>query len=75
MSIAPLAAGRYSIRGSRLTTHNVEERFRLEGPGQAAEESLQKDRPPGYAAGLATMRRQRWKVGTKARLSLRSRFN
>jgi hypothetical protein len=36
MSIAPLAAGRYSIRGSRLTTHNVEERFRLEGPGQAA---------------------------------------
>jgi len=27
------------------------------GPRQAAEESLQKDRPPGYADHLATMRR------------------
>jgi len=47
MSIAPLAAGRHFIRGSRLTTQNVEEGFRLEGPGQAAAGS-----PKGSPAGV-----------------------
>ena len=39
MSVAPLAAGRHSIRGSRRTTQNVEEGFRFEGPGQATRDS------------------------------------
>ena len=41
MSVTPLAAGRHSIRGSRPTTQNVEEGFRLEGPGQADASSSQ----------------------------------
>ena len=47
MSVTPLAAGRHSIRGSRPTTQNVEEGFRLEGPGQADASS-----PQGSAALL-----------------------
>ena len=58
MSVAPLGAGRHSIRGSRPTTQNVEEGFRLEGPGQATRDPP-KDYPPRYAADLSTMRRQR----------------
>ena len=34
----------------------VNEGFRFEGPGQAAG-GAPEDRPPGYSAGLATMRR------------------
>ena len=51
MSVAPLGAGRHSIRGSRPTTQNVEEGFRLEGPGQADAVAC-KDRPPGYRGDL-----------------------
>ena len=56
MSVAPLAAGRHSIRGWRPTTQNVEEGFRFGGPGQATR-APPKDHPPRYAAHLATLHR------------------
>jgi hypothetical protein len=56
MSVAPLAAGRHSVRGSRPTTQDVEEGFRFGGPGRATRDPP-KDHQPRYAAHLATLHR------------------